>query len=206
MRLPSHQRTHASRAAVLRAALAAVAVLLAFVPASDAATRARGDVFVAKGVGRQIFAGGGGVAYGTIFSGASIVVLDYSPNHDMKIDTPVVPTINVDGSRSFVPAGGAIKTAFKLTGTLYRVTISGAATFNASGVYGRLQLRGKGTLSVNGRKDRWNGPALKLAVVPKASRPLYQLAVAGTPPPAPPVPPTTTPTTTTATTTVPASG
>jgi hypothetical protein len=197
MRLPSLQRTRVSRQVALRAALAAFASLLVIVPASDAAARDRG-LFVSKGVGRQIFAGGGGVAYGQIFSGGSLVVLDYSPNHDMKVETPVVPTSNSDGSKTYVPAGGTARTAYRISGSLYRVTVQGSATFNAVGVYGRLQLRGKGTLTVNGARDRWNGPAVKLGTVPKAVRVLYRFAADGTAPPIPPVtvPPTTLPVTT----------
>jgi hypothetical protein len=192
MRLPSHLRQRASRAVVLRAALGGVLAALALTPAASAGIGDRG-VFVSKGVGRQIFAGGGGVAYGVVFSGGSLVVVDYSAEHDIKVDSPVVPTTNADGSRTYVPAGGAPRVAFRISGTLYRVTVSGAGTFNAAGVFGRLQLRGKGTLTVNGTKDRWNGVAIKLGKVPKALRPLFELAATGAPPavtpPAPPPPP-----------------
>jgi hypothetical protein len=206
MRLPSHQRTHVSRRGVLRAALAGAIAVLALVPAGVAGARASGDVFVSKGVGRQVFAGGSGVVYGTLYSGASLVVLDYSPNHDLKVETPVLPTTNADTSRTYVPAGGTGRTAYRISGSVYRVVTTGATTFNAAGVYGRLQLRGKGTLTVNGHRNHWNGPALKLAEPPKAVRALYRLAVQGAPPPdATPVspPPTTTVTTVT---TVPPSG
>lgn len=197
MRLPSLQRTRVAREVALRSTLAAVVGLLAIVPASDASPRDRG-LFVSKGVGRQIFAGGGGVAYGQIFSGGSIVILDYSPNHDMRIDTPVVATTNSDGSKTYVPAGGTARTAYRISGTLYRVTVQGGATLNAINIYGRLQLRGKGTLTVNGRRDRWNGPAVKLGTVPKLVRLIYREAVAGLPPTSPPVPvpPVTLPATT----------
>jgi hypothetical protein len=195
MRFPSHLRQRAGRAVVLRTVLGAVLTLLALTPAATAGIGDRG-VFVSKGLGRQIFAGGGGVAYGVVFSGGSLVVVDYSAEHDMKVDSPVVPTMNADGSRTYVPAGGAPRVAFRLSGTLYRVTVSGASTFNAAGVFGRLQLRGKGTLTVNGAKDRWNGVAIKLGKVPKALRPLFELAATGAPPPPAPVPPTTPPVTT----------
>lgn len=197
MRLPSLQRTRATRAVALRSALAAVVALLAIVPASDARVSDRG-LFVSKGVGRQIFVGGGGVAYGQIFSGSSMVILDYSPSHDLKVDTPVVATSNSDGSKTFVPAGGTARTAYRISGTLYRVTVQGAATFNAINIYGRLQLRGKGTLTVNGARDGWNGPAVKLGTVPKPVRLIYRDAVAGLPPSTPPVPvpPVTLPATT----------
>jgi hypothetical protein len=189
MRFPSHLRQRASRAVVLRAAAGAVLMALALTPAAAAGPGDRG-VFVSKGAGRQIFAGGGGVAYGVIFSGGSLVVVDYSVEHDMKVDSPVVPTINADGSRTYAPAGGAPRVAFRISGTLYRVTVTGASTFNAAGVFGRLQLRGKGTLTVNGKKDRWNGVAIKLGKVPRAVRPLFELAATGAPPPVPPAPPT----------------
>jgi hypothetical protein len=190
MRLPSHLRQRASRAVVLRSALGAVLMALALTPAATAAPGDRG-VFVSKGAGRQIFAGGGGVAYGVVFSGGSLVVVDYSAEHDMKVDSPVTPTTNADGSRTYVPAGGAPRVAFRISGTLYRVTVTGASTFNAAGVFGRLQVRGKGTLTVSGKKDRWNGPAIRLGKVPKALRPLFELAATGAPPPVPQVPPTT---------------
>jgi len=189
MRLPSHQRPRVSRALLLRGVLTALLATLVLVPAAGAAPGDRG-VFVSKGVGRQIFAGGGGVAYGTVFSGGSLVVMDYSPTHDLKVDSPVVATTNADGSRTFAPAGGAKSMAFRISGTLYRVTVLGSSTYNAIGVYGRLQVRGvKSSLTVNGKKERWNGPPIKLGKVPKAVRELFELAVNGTPPPAPPAPP-----------------
>ena len=94
------------------------------------------------------------------------------------------------------PPGGTKSTAFRISGTLYRVTVTGASTFNAAGVYGRLQVRGKGTLIVNGVRMRWNGPSSILGKVPKDIRKLFQLAMSGAPPPAPPIPPVTVPTTT----------
>ena len=100
MGLPSHPRVRVSRSIALRVSCsAALLAVLALVPAAGAATigakglkAAKGDrgVFVSKGVGRQIFAGGGGVAYGVVFSGASLVVVDYSATHDMKVDAPVI--------------------------------------------------------------------------------------------------------------------
>jgi hypothetical protein len=206
MRLPSHQRTHVSRRAVVRAALAGAIAVLTLVPAGTAGARASGDVVVSKGVGRQVFAGGSGVAYGTLFSGASLVVVDYSPNHDLKVEAPVLPTTNADGSRTYVPAGGTQRTVYRISGSVYRVVITGATTFNAAGVFGRLQLRGRGTLTVNGHKNHWNGPPLRLSDPPKAVRPLFRLAVQGVPPPVTtPVPPPAT-TTVTTVTTAPASG
>jgi hypothetical protein len=205
MRLPSHPRPHVSRRVVLRTALAGAIAVLALVPAGSVSARSSGDVFVSKGVGRQIFAGGSGVAYGTLYSGASLVVLDYSANHDLKVETPVLPTTNADGSKTYVPAGGTQRTAYRLSGSVYHVVITGSTTFNAAGVFGRLQLRGKGTLTINGRRNRWNGPAIKLSDPPKAVRALYRLAVLGVPPPVtePAPPPATTVTTVT---TVPTSG
>ena len=202
MRLPSHQRPRVSRALLLRGVLTALLATLVLVPAAGAAPGDRG-VFVSKGVGRQIFAGGGGVAYGTVFSGGSLVVMDYSPTHDLKVDSPVLATTNADGSRTFAPAGGAKSMAFRISGTLYRVTVLGSSTYNALGVYGRLQVRGvKSSLTVNGKKMRWNGPAIKLGKVPRAVRDLFEFAVNGTTPPEPPAPPppVTVPPTTTVTT------
>jgi hypothetical protein len=153
-------------------------------------------VSVSKGVGRQIFTGGGGVAYGLVFSGGSLVVADYSPARDVRVDSPVIPTINPDGSRSYVPAGGTkAGMGFKISGTLYRVTLTGPTTLNAAGIYGRLQLRGKGTLTVNGVRSHWNGPATLLGKVPRDVRVLFRYALTGAPPPAPPPSPTTVPTT-----------
>jgi hypothetical protein len=208
MALPSHPRPPVSRSFALRILLTALLAALALTPAADAANgikkaRAKGDrgVFVSKGVGRQVFSGGGGVAYGVVFSGASLVVVDYSATHDMKVDAPVVPTINPDGSRTYVPAGGATRVAFRISGTLYRVSVTGASTFNAAGIFGRLQLRGKGTVSVNGVRSRWGGPATNLGKVPKDVKKLFQLAASGQPVPVPqapadpPPPPATTTTT-----------
>jgi hypothetical protein len=201
MRFPSHQRSRVSSALLLRSVLGALLVALMLVPAAGAAPGDRG-VFVSKGVGRQIFAGGGGVAYGTVFSGGSLVVMDYSPTHDLKVDSPVPASTNADGSRTFAPAGGAKSMVFRISGTLYRVTVLGSSTYNAIGVYGRLQVRGvKSSLTVNGKKTRWNGPPIKLGKVPKPVRDLFELAANGAPPPAPPAPPpVTVPTTTTVTT------
>ena len=39
-----------------------------------------------------------------------------------------------------------------------------------------MQLRGKGTLTVDGGKNRWNGPAIKLKKIPKAIRAQWELA------------------------------
>jgi hypothetical protein len=141
-----------------------------------------------EGLGRQTFIGGSGVAYGMVFSGGSLVITDYSAAHDLKIESPVVPTTNADGSRTFAPAGGTRSVAFRVSGTLYRVTVTGASTYNAVGVYGRLQLRGKGVVLVNGQRNRWNGPAWRLGKVPKVVKPLFELALMGAPPPLPPPP------------------
>jgi hypothetical protein len=195
MRFPSDMRAPVSRGFVLRAVLGALLAALTVAPIADAA-RSGGAVSVSKGVGRQIFTGGGGVAYGVLFSGGSLVVGDYSPAHDMRVDSPVVATINADGTRTYVPAGGTKSTAFRISGTLYRVTILGASTLNAAGVYGRLQVRGKGTLIVNGVKTRWNGPASSLGKPPRDIRKLFQYALTGAPPPAEPAPPPAPPTTT----------
>lgn len=199
MATPSHLHLRVSRGLLLRAFLGTLLAALAVVPAAGAAKGDRG-VFVSKGVGRQIFAGGGGVAYGTVFSGGSLVVVDYSETHDMKVDSPVVPTTNADGSRTYVPAGGTQRVAFRISGTLYRVTVTGSGTFNAAGVFGRLVMKGKGTLSVNGQRLRWNLPAIKLGKVPKDVKDLFQLAASGQPPPALPAPPPPPPEPITATT------
>ena len=173
MRLPSHQHSRVSRAVALRAALGAVLTALVLVPAAGAAPGDRG-VFVSKGVGpRDLRRRRPGVSYGTVFSGGSLVVVDYSATQDLKVDSPVLATINVDGSRTYrarrrrqehgVPH---LRLALPRDG-------DGLQHLNALGVYGRLQLRGTGTLTVNGKKSRWNGPAIKLGKVPKAvARPL----------------------------------
>jgi len=211
MRPPSDQRAPVSRSVVLRAVLAAVLAALAIAPVADAARSAKGDtgLFVSKCVGRQIFTGGGGVLYGTVFSGGSLVVADFSAARDVRIDSPVVSTLNADGSRTYVPAPGTKAKAgmgFKITGTLYRATVVGSANVNAAGVYGRLQARGKGTLSVNGEKLRWNSPLGNIGRIPRDLRKLFQYALTGAPPPAAPAPPPPPPppvtTTTTTTTTV----
>lgn len=196
MRLPSDNGARVSRSLVLRAALGALLAALTIAPVADAAGSARADrgVFVSKGVGRQIFTGGGGVAYGVVFSGASLVVADYSATHDMRVDSPVVASMNADGSRTYVPAGGAKSAAFRISGTLYRVTVTGASTFNAAGIYGRLNARGKGTLTVNGVRLHWNIGAIKLGTVPRDVKKLFLYAVTGAPPPVPPIPPATVPT------------
>ena len=210
MRLPSDQRAPVSRGLVLRALLAALLAALTIAPIADAARSGKGDtgLFVSKGVGRQIFTGGGGVLYGTVFSGGSLVVADFSPAHDVRIDSPVVSTLNTDGSRTYVPAPGTkprVGMGFKISGTLYRATVVGSANVNAAGVYGRLQARGKGTLSVNGEKLHWNTPLGNIGRVPRDLKKLFQLALTGAPPPAvtdppaPPPPPATTTTTTTTT-------
>jgi hypothetical protein len=195
MRLPSHLRLPVGRGLVLRTVFGVLLLALLLVPAAGAAPGDRG-VFVSKGVGRQIFIGGSGVAYGVVYSGGTLIVEDYSPGHDVRVDTPVTPTTNADGSRTYVPAGGQGRVAFRISGSLYRVTVLGSSTFNAAGIFGRLQLRGKGTLTVNGARSRWNGPAIKIGRPPKDVKALYQLAVSGQPPPVAPAPTPTTPTTT----------
>jgi hypothetical protein len=200
MRLPSRQRSHVSRAVALRAALCAILAALVLVPSAGAAQGERG-VFVSKGAGRVVFIGGiggKGVFYGTVFSGGSLVVTDYSTTQDMNVESPVLPTTNVDGSRTYSPpAGSRSGLGFRLSGSIYRVTVTGSSALNALGVYGRVQLRGKGTLSVDGGKNRWNGPWVKLKKVPKAIRAQWDLAVANAPLPPPPVPPAPPATTTT---------
>jgi hypothetical protein len=131
-----------------------------------------------------------------VFSGGSLIVTDYSEARDLKVDSPVAPTINLDQSRTYAPAGGAKSLAFRLSGSAYRVVVQGSSTYNAVGVYGRLQVRGKGTITVNGsRRKAWNGPLVKLGKIPKAVRDAVQLAGDAAPlpaPPAPPLPPVTT--------------
>jgi hypothetical protein len=205
MRLPSDQHARVSRGLVLRAVLGAVLAALTVAPIADAAKVGKGDtgLFVSKGVGRQIFTGGGGVLYGSVFSGGTLVVSDYSAAHDMRIDSPVAPTINADGSRTYVPAPGTkprVGMGFKISGTLYRATMVGSVNVNGAGVYGRLQARGKGTLSVNGAKLRWNTPLGNIGKIQKDLKKLFQFALTGAPPPAAPVPPVTVPPPTTVTT------
>ena len=129
MRLPSHQRTRVSRP--VRAARALWPPSRRCCSSSRAELPARPRAIAASSSPRasaaQIFAGGGGVAYGAIFSGGSLVVLDYSATHDLKVDSPVVATsLNSDGSRTYVPAGGTARSvAFRISGSLYRVTVTG---------------------------------------------------------------------------------
>ena len=109
MRFPSHQRSRVSRAVALRAALGAALGVLMLVPAAGAAPGDRGT-FVSKGVGRVLFVGGLGpkaVFYGTVFSGGSLVVTDYSATQDMKVESPALATVNVDGSRTYSPLAGS---------------------------------------------------------------------------------------------------
>ncbi len=84
------------------------------------------------------------------------------------------------------------------------MTVQGSSTYNAVGVYGRLQVQGKGTVTINGgRRKAWNIPLVRLGKIPKAVREAVELAAIGAPlpePPAPPLPPVATapPVTTTA--------
>ena len=188
MRLPSDQRAPVSRSVVLRAVLAAVLAVLTIAPIADAARAAKGDtgLFVSKGVGRQTFTGGGGVLYGSVFSGGSLVVADFSAARDVHIDSPVVSTLNADGSRTYVPARArrprrAWASRSRAACTAQRSL--GSGNVNAAGVYGRLQARGKGTLSVNGEKLRWNSPLGNLGKVPRDLKKMFQFALTGAPPP-----------------------
>ena len=113
----------------------------------------------------------------------------------MHVDSPVLATTNADGTRTYVPAGGTKSTAFRISGTLYRVTVTGASTFNGAGIYGRLQVRGKGVQIVNGVRSRWNGPKALWPGRPRTSG-SSSSRFTGAPPPAPPPPATTVPTTT----------
>lgn len=199
MRFPSHMHTRVSRAVALRAALGTVLGALVLVPAAGAAPGDRG-VFASKGVGRVVFVGGAGpraVFYGTVFSGGSLVVTDYSATQDMKVESPVVPTTNVDGSRTYSPPAGSNKgLGFRISGSVYRLTVTGSSSLSAFGVYGRVLLRGKGTLSVDGVKNRWNGPQIRLKRIPKAVRAEWDVAFANGPVPVPPAPPEPPPVTT----------
>jgi hypothetical protein len=185
MRLPGRPNPRINRRVALRATLGALLAALALVPAAGAGSGGLG-VIVSKGTGRQTFAGGTtgrGVAYGTVFSGGSLVVVDYSEKSDLKVESPVTPTVNADGSRTYVPVAGSRNgLGFRISGSMYRMTITGAGNYNGR-VYGRLHLRGKGTLTVNGKKNRWNGPAIKLGKVPKDLRSLLEPAFKGEPPP-----------------------
>ena len=95
MRLPSHPRARVSRHASCCSRCSRRAVPRGADARSERrrgpSAKADRGVFVSKGVGRQIFTGGGGVAYGVVFSGASLVVADYSATHDMRVDSPVLP-------------------------------------------------------------------------------------------------------------------
>ena len=179
MRLPSDQHARVSRSLVLRAALGAVLAALTISPIADAAASAKGDrsVFVSKGVGRQIFTGGGGVSYGVVFSGASLVVADYSAAHDMHVDSPVLPTINADGTRTYVPAGRHQEHRFPHLGhALPR------DRHRRQHVQRRGRLRppagsGQGRADLNGVRSRWNGPNSIVARPPRDVRKLFQLAL-----------------------------
>ena len=73
--------------------------------------------------------------------------------------------------------------AFRISGTLYRVTITGSGTFNAAGVFGRLQVRGKGTLNVSGARSSGTSRPMNFGKVPRDVRKLFQIAVTGAPVP-----------------------
>ena len=93
MRLPSHPRARVSRGLVLRAALGAL--LAALVAAAGRRCRARAPRAIAASSSPRASAARSSPAaavsaYGVVFSGASLVVADYSATHDMRVDSPVV--------------------------------------------------------------------------------------------------------------------
>ena len=142
-------------------------------------------MFVSKGVGRQIFAGGGGVAYGIVFSGASLVVLDYSANarparssrRCWRRPTPTAP-------RTYVPAGGTQSTAFRISGTrLPRHDHGLEHVQRRRRLRAPAVLRGKGTLIVNGAREPLERRADQaLGKVPEGRQAAVPAAVTGAPP------------------------
>ena len=148
----------------------------------------------------MIFIGGIGpkaVFYGTVFSGGSLVVSDYSANQDMKVESPVLPTTNVDGTRTYRRRRLKTGLGFRVSGSVYRLTVTGSSSLNALGVYGRVQLRGKGTLSVDGARIAGTGPPSSSRRSRRRSAPSGtggRHAALPAPPaqPVPPAPPATT--------------
>ena len=159
MRLPSHQHSRVSRAVALRAALGAPWPRSSLVPAAG-----RRPAIAAcsspRASAAQVFIGGLGRRRSST-APSSRAARWSSPTlttHDMKVESPVPPTTTSTArAPTRPPAAPSRASAFRISGSVFRVMVTGSA-LNALGVYGRVQLRGKGTLTVDGGKSAGTGP------------------------------------------------
>jgi hypothetical protein len=144
------------RRALLLAALVALAVLSAVAGTAGAAAGVLPDgagkavrtqtTLHSAGTGRQVI-NGGGLIYGTVAKGGSVAVLDVKGDAQIKV-TPKKYTFTSDGQR--YPATTKRGLVFSISGTHYRVVLRGNTVLNGVGLYGKANLTGNGTYSLNG--------------------------------------------------------
>jgi hypothetical protein len=109
---------------------------------------------LSKGKGVQSFTGGG-LTYGTVSRGGTIVVRDVSGDLSKTV-AGTVPRKMKDGSLMYVIT--AKSTTFKLSGKRYEVVLKGSSTLNGIGVYGKATFKGAGTYQLSGAEVlAWNG-------------------------------------------------
>jgi hypothetical protein len=101
---------------------------------------------LSKGKGTQDFTGGG-LTYGTVSRGGSLLVRDISGDLSKTVAGTVGRKMK-DGSMMYVVTSKS--TTFKLSGKKYEVTLKGNSTLNGIGVYGKAHFRGAGTYQLSG--------------------------------------------------------
>jgi hypothetical protein len=135
---------------------ALTATLLPAVPVTpSAATTAKVEAsLLSKGKGTQSFVGGG-LTYGTVSRGGTIVVRDVSGDLSKTVVGTIARKMK-DGGVMYVIT--AKSTTFKLSGKRYEVVLKGTSTLNGIGVYGKATFRGAGTYQLSGAEVlAWDG-------------------------------------------------
>ena len=190
MRLPSHQRAPVSRGSCCVPSWPPLLAALAHRAdrrCGQARQGRRGACSSPRASAARSSPAAAGCSTARVFSGGSLVVADYSADARHEASTRrCVPTLNADGSRTYVPLRHeASGHGLPISGTLYRVTVLGSANVNAAGVYGRLQVRGQGHAERQRREARaGTARSSNSARCPRDLKKLFQLALAGAPPPA----------------------
>jgi hypothetical protein len=143
----------ALRAPLLAALLALTCLTPAF--AASGASRLVTSL-VSTGSGMQGFRGGG-LVYGTVAHGGSLVVRDLAPGGAQaaqvdvrcgKAAKPVRCGVPVAAGTLYRAAGKVLR--YKVSGTRYRVVLRGQSTLDGVGVYGGAVFSGTGSFTVDG--------------------------------------------------------
>jgi hypothetical protein len=134
--------------------LLALVVLAAFGAGSAFSGGALHASLYSQGNGIQTF-NGGGLTYGKLKNAGAISIYDLSPTHDMAkpVVTPGVlrTVVRADGTtfyRAVSSKAGGLN--FKVSGSHFKIVITGTATLNGIGVYGRLLFTGVGHYQLDG--------------------------------------------------------